>query len=191
MIMKGGPSTTARAGEEVLTVEVDIEFHCGEAGRTPIDPAAERRERQAVRAALAGIADVVIGAVLGLADPLAGRLGRRLVHGEHVPAGALAVEVAFLDHRSVRIPGAPPGEAGGVLPHRGHPVGVDQVEGERQVILSVTGRQVKPVVDGGLKLSMSSSSTASNPLRAHMEIRSISIGLSASSWRKSTQRSSG
>ena len=46
-------------------------------------------------------------------------------------------------------------------------------------------------MDGGSKLSMSSSSTASNPFRAHMPMRSPSMGFSASSWRRSTQRSSG
>ena len=42
------------------------------------------------------------------------------------------------------------------------------------------------MVDGGSKPSMSSSSTVSKPLLAHMPIRSASMGLSASSCRRST-----
>ena len=105
--------------------------------------AAERGEGPPARAGLVRVADVVIGAVLRLADPLAGRLRLRPVGGEHVPAAALVVDVALLDHRAVGVPDAPPGQARVVLPHGRHAMGVDQVERVGEVVPGVARRQVE------------------------------------------------
>src|SRR5713226_8122599 len=115
----------------------------------------------------AGVADVVVGTVLGLAHPFAGGLERGAVCGEHVPAArrrpgkpragdpvlpgpelpggeTLMERVTLLDHGPVGIANAPPRQPWRVLPQHGHAVGVDQVERVRAVVLRVSGREVEP-----------------------------------------------
>src|ERR1017187_7368092 len=90
-----------------------------------------------------GVADVVVGRVLDLADPLAAGLAWRPVRREIVPAAwrgagerragdsvlaaaaqrgseARSADVAFLDDRAVRVSAAPPGQIRRVLPQAGH-----------------------------------------------------------------------
>src|SRR5215469_13267181 len=75
----------AGAGIEGLAVQVDVELDGGEAVGRGVDDAAERGKTPLARARLPRVADVVVRTVLGLADPLAGRLARRLVGGEVIP----------------------------------------------------------------------------------------------------------
>src|SRR5262245_24908651 len=109
-------SPTARTGQEDLAVQVDVELDRREPGSSCVDRPAVGRVRVPVLTCLAGIADVVIGAVLRFADPLPGRLGGCLVEREHVPAAALVIDVALLDHRAIGVPGPPPGQGRAVLP---------------------------------------------------------------------------
>src|SRR5215471_4511503 len=80
------PLDTGRARVEDLAVEVDVELDRGEAPGRGVDPRAEGGELPVARARPPRIAHVVVGAVLGLADPFAGRLVRRAGGGERVPA---------------------------------------------------------------------------------------------------------
>src|SRR4029077_5924390 len=82
-------SGSARTGIEHPAVQVHVELDRREAERRVVQGLAERRVRAlaaALRPGLAGVADVVIGPVLGVAHPLAVGLGRGLVRGEVVPA---------------------------------------------------------------------------------------------------------
>src|SRR6266567_5679071 len=68
-------SPPARAGEEDPAVQVDVELDGGISAGSAVHGATERGERLAVPAGAARVADVMIGAVLRLAHPPAGRLG--------------------------------------------------------------------------------------------------------------------
>src|SRR5215510_6532246 len=82
----GAASGAAGTGVEDLAVQVDVELDRAEpAGRPPDEPA-ERGKTPLPRALLPRVADVVVRAVLGLPDPLAGRLRPGGVRGESVPA---------------------------------------------------------------------------------------------------------
>src|SRR5262249_43839824 len=160
-------SGAARAGVEDLAVQVHVELDRAEPAGRPPDKPAERPKTPFARARLPRVADVVVRAVLGLTDPLAGRLCPGDVRGEVVPAArgppgqagasdpvlaaaaqrggeALVIRVALLDHRAVRVAAPPPGKQRRVLPHAGHPVAVDLVERVGEEVLRVTGRQVEP-----------------------------------------------
>src|SRR5262249_31725408 len=143
-------SRAAGAGVEDLAVQVHVELDRAEpAGRPPDEPA-ERGKTPFPRARLPRVADVVVRAVFGLTDPLAGRLRPGGVCGEVVPAArgppgqpgardpvlaaaaqrggeALVIPVALLDHRAIRVAASPPGQQRRVLPQAGHPVAVDLV----------------------------------------------------------------
>src|SRR5450432_317174 len=159
-------SLASRAGVEDLPVQVHAELHRREPGRHRIDGTAEGRELARVRAPLPWVADVVVGAVLGLADPFAGGLAAGDIGAEIVPAArrpaahrgagdpvlpaaaelgteAGVADVAFLDHGAVRIPPSPPAQEGRVLPQPGHAEPVNLVGGVAEVVLRVAGGQMK------------------------------------------------
>src|ERR1017187_4719992 len=114
-----------------------------------------------------GVADVVVGRVLDLADPLAAGLAWRPVGREIVPAAwrgagkhragdsvlaaaaqrgseARSADVALLDDRAVRVSAAPPGQIRRVLPQAGHAEAVHLVERVRKQVLRVTGGEMEP-----------------------------------------------
>src|SRR6266700_7153596 len=122
-------SGAARAREEHRAVQVHVELDRGEPAWRRVDDPAERGETPFGRARPPRVADVVVRAVLSLADPLAARLRGGGVGAEGIPAArgpagqpgagdpvlavaaqlggeALVVAVALLDERAVRV--APP-----------------------------------------------------------------------------------
>src|SRR5262249_48189334 len=80
------PLDAGGARAEYAAVEVDVDLDSGVAIRRRVHAAAEGGEPPLVRAALPRVAHEVVGAVLGLTDPFARRLARRVVGREHVPA---------------------------------------------------------------------------------------------------------
>src|SRR5215813_13619354 len=79
-------SCAAGAGVEDLAVQVHVELDRAEPAGPPPDEPAERGKTPFARARLPRVADVVVRAVLGLTDPLAGRLHPGGIRGEAVPA---------------------------------------------------------------------------------------------------------
>src|SRR6266568_4859779 len=79
-------SGAARAGEEHLAVQVHVELDRGEPAWRRVDDPAERGETPFGRARPPRVADVVVRAVLSLADPLAARLRGGGVGAEGIPA---------------------------------------------------------------------------------------------------------
>src|SRR6266700_7720310 len=79
-------SGAARAREEHRAVQVHVELDRGEPAWRRVDDPAEGGETPFGRARLPRVADVVVRAVLGLADPHAGRLRGRAVGAEVIPA---------------------------------------------------------------------------------------------------------
>src|ERR1700691_3514989 len=83
-------SGSLRARVEHLAVQVHVELDRGESVGRRVDLAAEGGELAFVPALLAGAADELVLLVLRLPDPLARRLPRSLVGGEHVPSARRA-----------------------------------------------------------------------------------------------------
>src|SRR6266487_5024001 len=154
---------------EDLAVQVYVESDGRVTVRDGEHGAAEGAERVWPGALLPGTAHVTVFGILGFTDPLAG--GSEVIpaarrgagqRGTDDPVLATALElgreagvvrVALLDHRTVRVLASPPGQVGRVLPQRGHPGLVDQVERVGQEVLHVArgeaeaggGRRVEAV----------------------------------------------
>src|SRR6266581_4242740 len=156
-------SAVARQLFQARVEDLAVQVHVESDGRVTVRDgghgAAEGAERVWPLALLTGTAHVTVFGVLGFTDPLAGggevvpaarRGPRQRGAGDPVLAAALelgreagVVRVALLDHRAVRILASPPAQVGRVLPQRGHPGLVDQVERVGQEVLRVARGEVE------------------------------------------------